>query len=89
MNKKEIIKEVVVSDRTSPITNPRTNESLRAVEAGGEDGHQGGRPSVVVIPERRRRYSSQEKLGLRDKYPNILELNQAILLLMQRRSFIA
>lgn len=85
MNKKEIVEEVAVSDRTTPMT----NESLRAVEAGGEDGHQGGRPSVVVIPERRRRYFSQEKLGLRDKYPNILELNQAILLLMQRRSFIA
>lgn len=28
MNKKEIIEEVVVSDRTSPMTNPRTNESL-------------------------------------------------------------
>ena len=38
--KKEIIEEVVVSDRTSPITNPRTNESLRAVEASGEDGPQ-------------------------------------------------
>ncbi len=54
MNKKEIIEEVVVSDRT----NPRTNESLGGVEASGEDDLQGGRPSVVVIPERRRRYSS-------------------------------
>ena len=85
MNKKEIVEEVAVSDRTTPMT----NESLRAVEAGGEDGPQRERPSAVVIPERRRRYSSQEKLGLRDKYPNILELNQAILLLMQRRNFIA
>lgn len=32
MNKKEIIEEVVVSDRTSPMTNPRTNESLGSVE---------------------------------------------------------
>ena len=64
MNKKEIIEEVVVSDRTSPMTNPRTNESLGGVEASGEDGPQGGRPSVVVIPERRRRYSSQEKMEL-------------------------
>ena len=62
MNKKEIIEEVVVSDRTSPMTNPRTYESLGGVEASGEDGPQGGRPSVVVIPERRRRYSSQEKM---------------------------
>ena len=31
MNKKEIIEEVVVSDRTSPMTNPRTNESLGAL----------------------------------------------------------
>ncbi len=61
MNKKEIIEEVVVSDRTSPMTNPRTNESLGGVEASGEDGSQGG---VVVIPERRRRYSSQEKMEL-------------------------
>ncbi len=62
MNKKEIVEEVVVSDRTSPMTNPRTNESLRTVDAKGEDGPQGGRPSVVVVPERRRRYSSQEKM---------------------------
>lgn len=41
-----------------------TNESLRTVEASGEDSPQGGRPSVVVIPERRRRYSSQEKMEL-------------------------
>lgn len=64
MNKKEIIEEVVVSDRTSPMTNPRTNESLGGVEASGEDGPLGGRPSVVVIPERRRRYSSREKMEL-------------------------
>ena len=32
MNKKEIIEEVVLSDRTSPMTNPRTNESLGSVE---------------------------------------------------------
>ena len=69
MNKKEIVEEVAVSDRTTPMT----NESLRAVEAGGEDGPQRGRPSVVVIPERRRRYSSQEKLGLRDMYPNLIK----------------
>ncbi len=73
MNKKEIIEEVVVSYRTSPITNPRTNESLRSVEAGGEDGPQRGRLSVVVIPERRRRYSSQEKLG-RTSTPTFLNL---------------
>ena len=64
MNKQEIIEEVVVSDRTSPMTNHRTNESLGGVETSGEDGPQGGRPSVVVIPERRRRYSSQEKIEL-------------------------
>ena len=42
MNKKEIIDEVIVSDRTSSMTNPRTNESLRAVGADGEDASQGG-----------------------------------------------
>jgi|GEM_PF-3738586 len=41
MNKKEIIEEVVVSDRTSPMTNPRTNESLRGIEASGEDALKG------------------------------------------------
>ena len=46
------------------MTNPRTNESFGGVETSGEDGPQGGRPSVVVIPERRRRYSSQEKMEL-------------------------
>ena len=33
-----------------------------AVEVSNEDGHQGGRSSDVVVPERRRRYSSQEKM---------------------------
>ena len=34
-------------------------------------------------------YILMSLLGLRDKYPDISELNQAILLLMQRRNFIA
>lgn len=62
MNKKLL--KIVVSDRTIPMTNPRTNESLRTVEARGKDVSQGGRPSVVIVPERRRRYSSQEKMEL-------------------------
>lgn len=37
MNKKEVVEEVVISDRTWPMTNPGTNESLRGIGARGED----------------------------------------------------
>ena len=46
------------------MTNLRTDESLRTVEARGEYGPQGRRPSVVVVPERRRRYTSQQEMEL-------------------------
>ena len=52
MNKKEIIEEVVVSDST--------NNTLRA----GGGCSQTPCPSVVIVPERRKRYSTQEKLEL-------------------------
>lgn len=60
MSKKEFIDEAVVSDRTSPMT----KDSLRNAEAVGEGAPQEVRPSVVVVPEKRRRYSSQEKNGV-------------------------
>lgn len=48
MNKKEIIEEVVVSDSVSTRTSTMTNNAS----------------SVVIVPERRKRYSTQEKLEL-------------------------
>ena len=60
MNKKEIIEEVVVSDSAST----RTNNTLRADGAVGGGCSQTPSPSVVIVPERRKRYSTQEKLEL-------------------------
>ena len=53
MNKKEIIEEVVVSDRTSPMTNLRTDDSLKTAEAVGEACLQGSHHGVVIVPENR------------------------------------
>lgn len=63
MSNKEFIDEVTVSDRTSSMTNPRTNDSLKTIEAVGQGCLQGSRPSVVIVPEKRRRYSTQEKMN--------------------------
>lgn len=62
MNKKEIIEEVVVSDSAS--TRTSTNNTLRADGAVGGGCSQPPSPSVVIVPERRKRYSTQEKLEL-------------------------
>lgn len=62
MNKKEIIEEVVVSDSAS--TSTSTNNTLRADGAVGGSCSQTPSPSVVIVPERRKRYSTQEKLEL-------------------------
>lgn len=62
MNKKEIIEEVVVSDSISTRTSTMTNNALSA--AGGGGSTQSPNPSVVIVPERRKRYSTQEKLEL-------------------------
>lgn len=58
MNKKEIIEEVVVSDSASTRTSTMTNNALSA--AGGGGCTQSPNPSVVIAPERRKRYSTQE-----------------------------
>lgn len=42
------------------MTNPRTNDSLKTVEGC----LQGSRPNVVIVPEKRRRYSTQGKMEL-------------------------
>ena len=60
MNKKEIIEEVVVSD--SVRTSTMTNKALS--EAGGGGCPQTPSPSVVIVPERRKKYSTQERLEL-------------------------
>ena len=64
MNKKEIIEEVVVSDSasTSTRTSTMTNNALSAAVGGGCS--QTPNPSVVIVPEKRKRYSTQEKLEL-------------------------
>lgn len=62
MNKKEIIEEVIVSDSAS--TSTMTNTTLRADGAVGAGSPQTSSPSVVIVPERRKRYSTQEKLEL-------------------------
>ena len=62
MSNKGFIDEVTVSDRTSSMTNPRTNDYLKTVEAVGEGCLQGSRPNVVIVLEKRRRYSTQEKM---------------------------
>lgn len=66
MNKKEIIEEVVVSDSasTSTRTSTSTNNTLRADGAVGGSCSQTPSPSVVIVPERRKRYSTQKKLEL-------------------------
>lgn len=64
MSNKEFIDEVTVSDRISSMTNPRTNDSLKTAEAVGEGCLQGSRLSVVIVPEKRKRYSTQEKMEL-------------------------
>ena len=64
MSNKELIKEVTVSDRTSSMTDPRTNDSLKTPQAVGEGCLQGSHPSVVIVPKKRRRYSTQEKMEL-------------------------
>jgi len=48
MNKK-IVEEVVVSDRTCPMTNPGTNESLRVIGARGEDDLQSDNPVLWLF----------------------------------------
>ena len=64
MNKKEIIEEVIVSDSasTSTRTSTMTNTTLRADGAVGAGSPQTPSPRVVIVPERRKRYSTQEKL---------------------------
>lgn len=66
MNKKEIVEEVVVSDSVSTrtSTSTSTNNTLRAAGAGGGGCSQPPSPNVVIVPERRKRYSTQEKLEL-------------------------
>ena len=68
MNKKEIIEEVVVSDSASTSASTRTstmtNNALSAAGAVGAGSTQSPSPSVVIVPERRKRYSTQEKLEL-------------------------
>ena len=64
MNKKEIIEEVIVSDSASTSTSTMTNTTLRADGAVGAGSPQTSSPSVVIVPERRKRYSTQEKLEL-------------------------
>lgn len=61
MNKK-IIEEVVVSDsaRTSTVT----NNALRADGTVDGDNPQSSNLSIEIIPERRKRYSTQEKMQL-------------------------
>lgn len=60
MNKKEFIEEVVISDSASTMT----NNTLRAEGAVGIGSPQTPSPSAVIVPERRKRYSTQEKLEL-------------------------
>lgn len=60
MNKKEFIEEVVISDSASTMT----NNILRADGAVGAGSTQNPNPSVVIVPERRKIYSTQEKLEL-------------------------
>ena len=64
MNKKEIIEEVVVSDSASTRTSTSTINTLRADGAVGAGSTQTSNPSVVIVPERRKRYSTREKLEL-------------------------
>ena len=64
MNKKEIIEEVVVSDSASTRSSTMTNNALSAAGAGGGGSAQSPNPSVVIVPEKRKRYSAQEKLEL-------------------------
>ena len=54
MNKKEIIEEVIVSDSASTRTSTMTNNTLRAGGAVAQSPNQ----SVVIVPERRKRYST-------------------------------
>ena len=58
MNKKEIIEEVIVSDSASTRTSTMTNTTLRADGAVGAGSSQTSSPSVVIVPERRKRYST-------------------------------
>ena len=62
MNKKEIIEKVIVSDSASTRTSTMTNNTSRADGAVGASSPQTPNPSVVIVPERRKRYSTQEKL---------------------------
>lgn len=64
MNKKEIVEEVVVSDSVSTRTSTMTNNALSAAGAVGGGSTQSPNPSVLIVPERRKRYSTQEKLEL-------------------------
>ena len=64
MNKKEIIEEIVVRDSAGTRTSTMTNNTLSAAEAVGAGNTQTHNPSVVIVPERRKRYSTQEKLEL-------------------------
>ena len=61
MSNKEFIDGVTVSDRTSSVTNPRDNDSLKRAEAVGEGCLQGTRPIVVIVPEKRRCYSTRKR----------------------------
>lgn len=60
MANKELIEEVTVSDRTSSMTNPKTNDSFKTAEAVGEGCLEGSCSSVVIAPVKRRRYSTQK-----------------------------
>lgn len=64
MSKKEFIDEVVVSDRTSPMTNPMTKDSLKSAEAVGEGALQEARPSVVVVPKKKTTLLQSGKNGV-------------------------
>lgn len=67
MSNKQFIDEVTVSDRTSSMTNPRTNDSLKTTEAVGEGCLQGSRPSVArahgVAPAVLFRWRALDKQG--------------------------
>ena len=64
MSNKELIEEVTVSDRTSSMTNPRTNDSLKTAEAVGEGCLQGSRPNVVIVPEKKKALLHSGKNGV-------------------------
>lgn len=56
MSNKELIEDVAVNDRT--------NNSLKTAEDVCEGCLQGSRPSAVIVPEKRKRFFTQEKMEL-------------------------